>query len=233
MVMIMKKTKKNIINKTIRKTGSKTSKKKAESIKAIMQSSTEVPIKKSIDWGSIINIPNGITSLRIIAAPFVMYMILNDRYAAAFFILLFAAITDSFDGKVARVMNKQTAFGAILDPFADVVLTTCTVIALLIQFHFPFWFGAIILFREAIIILGGLMCLFVGEFKLAKANLIGKLSRFFQLLSVIVYILAYVQNYDALWIYLLMAFTALLTLISTVMYLSRAYELITHWNKSK
>jgi cardiolipin synthase (CMP-forming) len=188
---------------------------------------------KSVDWGSIINIPNFITSLRIIAAPFVMYMILNGRYAAAFIILLLAAITDSFDGKVARLLNKQTVFGSMLDPVADVILTTCTVIALLIQFQFPIWFGVIILSREGIIVLGGLMALLIGEFKLAKADIIGKLSRFFQLVTIISYVLAYVLNYYALWIDLLMYFTALLTLISTVIYLSRAYELFTSLKKKR
>ena len=238
-VMMMKKNKKKVVKKTVKKIGALNRTKsvesdiKAESIKVILQTPTNASIKKSFDWDSIINIPNSITSLRILAAPFVMYMILNGRYAAAFFILLFAAITDSFDGKIARVLNKQTVFGAILDPIADVTLTTCTVIALLIQFQFPLWFGIIILFREAIIILGGLACLFVGKFQLAKADIIGKLSRFFQLLSVITYILARVQNYDAQWIYLLMGFTALLTLISTVVYLSRAYELMISWKKNK
>jgi cardiolipin synthase (CMP-forming) len=205
-----------------------TSKKGQERIRPELSSD-----KKSIDWSSIVNIPNFITSLRIIAAPFVMYMILNERYAAAFFIVLFAVITDSFDGKVARLLNKQTTFGAILDPIADVTITTCTVIALLIQFHFPLWFGIIILSREAIIILGGLMCVFMGEFQLAKANLVGKLSRFFQMLTLVVYILAYVQKYYALWIDLLMYFTALLTLISTVMYLARAYELLNSRKKNR
>jgi len=182
---------------------------------------------------SILTLPNFITSLRIIAAPFVMYMILNGRYAAAFLILLLAAITDSFDGKVARLLKQQSAFGALLDPIADVTLTTCTVIALLIQFQFPLWFGVIILSREAIIILGGLMCLVAKEYNLAKADIFGKLSRFFQLATIIIYILARVLMYYALWIDLLMYFTALLTLISAVIYLSRAYDLLLNWKNKK
>jgi|GEM_PF-1129465 len=220
----MKKTKKT----------AKIAKKEMKMVKKnIIQKETLKSPKPSIDWSSIFTLPNFITSLRIIATPFVIYMILNGRYAAAFLILLLAAITDSFDGKVARLLNKQTAFGAILDPIADVILTTGTVIALLIQFQFPLWFGIIILSREGIIILGGILCLFAGEFNLAKANLVGKLSRFFQLLTLVVYILAYIQNYYALWIDILMYFTALLTLVSLVMYLARAYELITSWKKNK
>lgn len=247
-MIIMKKISKKVVKKTRKATKriadktkgatsrvahNTTSKTETKALQNLIQDSTIVPVKKSIDWGSILNLPNAITSLRIILAPFIMYAILNAHYATAFFLVLFAAITDSFDGKIARLLNKQTTFGAILDPVADVTLTTCTVIALLIQFQFPLWFGAIILFREAIIILGGISCLFVGEFNLAKANLVGKLSRFFQLLSIIAYILAYVKNYDSWWIYSLMVFTALLTLISTVMYLSRAYELLKGWNKKK
>jgi len=214
------------MKKAVRKTSTKT--KKAGGNPTLKKIS-----RNSFEWSSIFTLPNFITSLRIIAAPFVMYMILNGRYAAAFIILLLAAITDSFDGKVARLLKQQSAFGAILDPIADVTLTTCTVIALLIQFQFPLWFGIIILSREAIIILGGLMCLFAKEYNLAKADIFGKLSRFFQLATIISYILAYVLHYYALWIYILMYFTAILTLISAVIYLSRAFELIASWKKKK
>jgi len=214
------------MKRVVRKTSIKTE-------KASGKTSSKKLSKNLFEWSSILTLPNFITSLRIIAAPFVMYMILNGRYAAAFIILLLAAITDSFDGKVARLLKQQSAFGAILDPIADVTLTTCTVIALLIQFQFPLWFGIIILSREAIIILGGLMCLFAKEYNLAKADIFGKLSRFFQLATIIIYILAYVLSYSALWIYILMYFTAILTLISAVIYLSRAFELIAGWKKKK
>jgi cardiolipin synthase len=206
-------------------------KSKKKSVKNVVKNSKSNT--KSIDWSSIINIPNFVTSLRIILAPFIIYAILTEHYAAAFFLVLFAALTDSFDGKIARLLNKQTAFGAILDPIADVTLMVCTVIALLIQFNFPLWFGLIVLLREAIIILGGLLCVIVGVFNLAKADIVGKLSRFFQLFTVIIYILAYVQNYTAVWINVLMYFTAILTLISTVIYLSRAIELLKSWKKNK
>lgn len=214
------------MKRVVRKTSIKTE-------KASGKTSSKKLSKNLFERSSILTLPNFITSLRIIAAPFVMYMILNGRYAAAFIILLLAAITDSFDGKVARLLKQQSAFGAILDPIADVTLTTCTVIALLIQFQFPLWFGIIILSREAIIILGGLMCLFAKEYNLAKADIFGKLSRFFQLATIIIYILAYVLSYSALWIYILMYFTAILTLISAVIYLSRAFELIAGWKKKK
>ena len=79
------------------------------------------------------NLPNILTVGRLLAAPGVVLMFLyfSRPYADWFALLLFvgAAITDYFDGYLARAWKQQTKFGTMLDPIADKAMV---VIALLV-----------------------------------------------------------------------------------------------------
>ena len=79
------------------------------------------------------NIPNILTVLRLLAAPGVVLMFLyfTRPWADWFALVLFvgAAITDFFDGYLARLWKQQTKFGTMLDPIADKAMV---VIALLV-----------------------------------------------------------------------------------------------------
>lgn len=79
------------------------------------------------------NIPNILTVLRLLAAPGLVVMFLfftrpwADMLALALFVV--AAITDWFDGYLARTWKQESKFGAMLDPIADKAMV---VIALLV-----------------------------------------------------------------------------------------------------
>ncbi len=77
--------------------------------------------------------PNTLTVLRLLAAPGVVLLFLYFQRPLAdwFALLLFvgAAITDWFDGYLARTWKQETKFGAMLDPIADKAMV---VIALLL-----------------------------------------------------------------------------------------------------
>ena len=79
------------------------------------------------------NIPNILTTLRLLAAPGVVLMFLyfNRPLADWFALILFvgAAITDWFDGYLARLWKQESKLGAMLDPIADKAML---VIALLL-----------------------------------------------------------------------------------------------------
>ena len=79
------------------------------------------------------NIPNVLTVLRLLAAPGVVLLFLyfTRPWADWFALLLFigAAITDFFDGYLARAWKQESKFGAMLDPIADKAMV---VIALLL-----------------------------------------------------------------------------------------------------
>ena len=79
------------------------------------------------------NIPNTLTVLRLLAAPGVVLLFLyfTRPWADWFALLLFvgAAVTDWFDGYLARLWKQESKFGAMLDPIADKAMV---VIALLL-----------------------------------------------------------------------------------------------------
>jgi CDP-diacylglycerol--glycerol-3-phosphate 3-phosphatidyltransferase len=106
-------------------------------------------------------LPNTLTTLRLIAAPAVpvMFLYFNRPLADWFALALFvsAAITDYFDGYLARLWKQESKFGTMLDPIADKAMV---VIALLILTGYSGmnpWLilpATVILFREVFV--GGL-----------------------------------------------------------------------------
>lgn len=80
-------------------------------------------------------LPNQLTVLRIILTPFVVFFLLSDgNYfnEIALVIYVIAALTDWYDGWLARKFNYFTNWGKIWDPIADKVLTAGTMISMII-----------------------------------------------------------------------------------------------------
>ena len=72
-----------------------------------------------------INIPTLLTLFRVVLIPFFVlafYLPFSWAPFVCAFIFLIAAVTDWFDGYLARRWNQSTRFGAFLDPVADKVL---------------------------------------------------------------------------------------------------------------
>ncbi|MFT6310891.1 MAG: cardiolipin synthase [Porticoccus sp.] len=67
------------------------------------------------------NIPNALTMLRIVATPIALGFYVNQQFGWCLAVVLVAALTDYFDGILARRLNQCTDFGALLDPVADKV----------------------------------------------------------------------------------------------------------------
>ena len=103
-------------------------------------------------------IPNILTVIRLVAAPMValMFLYFTRPYADWFALVLFvgAAITDWFDGYLARSWQQETKLGAMLDPIADKAMV---VIALMVIIGFSSWSAwlvlpaTVILFREVFV----------------------------------------------------------------------------------
>ena len=104
------------------------------------------------------NLPNILTLGRLIAAPgvAVMFLYFTRPYADWFALILFvlAAVTDWFDGYLARAWKQETKLGAMLDPIADKAMV---VIALMVIIGFSSWSpwlvlpATVILFREVFV----------------------------------------------------------------------------------
>lgn len=104
----------------------------------------------------ILNLPNAISVLRLIAVPVVGWLILHQRWEAACWLFLAAAVSDGLDGLLARWLNQMTQLGAALDSIADKVLGLVTLVMLTQAGAIPLWVTLAILLRDSIIVLGAL-----------------------------------------------------------------------------
>ena len=86
---------------------------------------------------TLLNVPNALTLLRILLIPVLIaltYTPLEARYVLAAGVFLVAAITDWFDGYLARTLNQTSAFGRFLDPVADKLMVAAALV-ILVQWH--------------------------------------------------------------------------------------------------
>ena len=100
---------------------------------------------------------NVISVVRLMAIPVFLYLVVQDYLFSAFALLVVAVLTDFVDGMVARRMNQITKLGQFLDPFADRLFIAATVIALAIQGVVPWWFVVLVMLRDALLGIGGLV----------------------------------------------------------------------------
>ena len=87
------------------------------------------------------NIPNLLTSFRLLLIPVcvVVYFLPYEwSYMATAVFFTLAAITDWFDGYLARKLGQMTAFGAFLDPVADKLIVAAALV-ILVHTHQDFW----------------------------------------------------------------------------------------------
>lgn len=101
-------------------------------------------------------LPNVLSLFRIALIPVLIYFYLsgveNSNYICAF-IFFVATITDWLDGKIARMYNVQSQFGAFIDPVADKLLVSPILIMIAVDIQTVFFTMAtlVIISREIII----------------------------------------------------------------------------------
>lgn len=175
------------------------------------------------------NLPNKLTTLRVIMIPFFVFFLLwqnGENYtfrmiALALFII--ASLTDLLDGKIARKYNLVTNFGKFMDPLADKLLVCSALICLIELNALPAWMVIIIISREFII--SGFRLIASDNGVVIAASYWGKFKTTFQMVSVVLLILdipalAFVTTI-CVWIALL------LTILSLVDYIYKNHKILT------
>jgi CDP-diacylglycerol--glycerol-3-phosphate 3-phosphatidyltransferase len=100
------------------------------------------------------NLPNALTTLRIVMVPFFGWALLVDDGGSilwrcvAYALFAAAMITDKVDGDIARSRNLVTNFGKIADPIADKALTGMAFVGLALIGELWWWVAAVVLIRE-------------------------------------------------------------------------------------
>jgi CDP-diacylglycerol--glycerol-3-phosphate 3-phosphatidyltransferase len=99
-------------------------------------------------------LPNQLTVLRIILTPIFFVLFLSDDpllVQISIGVFIIAAITDWYDGWLARKFNYITEWGKFLDPLADKILTSTAFIAFVILNILPLWMVSLIILRDIIV----------------------------------------------------------------------------------
>ena len=78
----------------------------------------------------LITLSNGLTSLRLIAAPFFYWTIVNQVWWLAGMVFWLAVASDVVDGRLARARNETSAFGGVLDHGSDATFVALGQLAL-------------------------------------------------------------------------------------------------------
>jgi CDP-diacylglycerol--glycerol-3-phosphate 3-phosphatidyltransferase len=111
----------------------------------------------------------------ILTIPIVMLLLDGNLQSRlwAILIMLVAVMTDFLDGYIARQRNEVTEFGKIIDPLADKIGVAAITVVLAIAGYIPVWFLVLVLFRDIVILAGGIWLLRVRQIVL-PSNWIGK-----------------------------------------------------------
>lgn len=194
-----------------------------------------------------LNTPNKLTVARMIITPVFLALLLWEslphRFLIAGLVYSAAAITDFFDGRLARKNNQITNFGKLLDPIADKVLTTSALLAFMKMGLCNIWIVMIVLTREFTVASVRMIAASGGV--VIPANFWGKLKTVSQMVfTLLIMALGEVQYIivdclglnilDSLPEYLSLAsvsnfllwITAVLTLVSGVIYVKDSIKVI-------
>ncbi|WP_412100575.1 CDP-diacylglycerol--glycerol-3-phosphate 3-phosphatidyltransferase [Corynebacterium aurimucosum] len=132
------------------------------------------------------NLPNILTSLRILFIPLFAWLVLAGHEWWAFLCFALLMLTDKLDGDIARARGLITNFGKIADPIADKALMTAALVCLNITGALPVWITVLILFREFGITIWRFLLLRQG--KVVPASQGGKLKTALQTVAVALYL---------------------------------------------
>lgn len=127
--------------------------------------------------GRIWTLPNVLSMLRLLLVPvFLLFIVLGD-YVAALVVLVVASFTDLLDGYLARRLNQITKLGKLLDPAADRLYIFAALIGLAARELVPWWIVAVIVARDVLIVVLGVVLANFG-FGPLPVHQLGKVATF-------------------------------------------------------
>lgn len=151
------------------------------------------------------NVPNAVTFLRALLVPVILWLLAaGDTYSRwwVFSIFLFAALTDSIDGWVARRWHGVTTWGQLADPIADKLLIIGSLASLASVGELPWWAVWVIVVREVAVT--GLRVGLVRRRDLVlPASIWGKVKAVVQVAAVLLFLMPGVSmalRTSALWL---------------------------------
>ena len=175
------------------------------------------------------NLPNKLTTLRVLMIPFFVVFMLTDLGGAyseyiAVGIFIVASLTDLLDGKIARKYNLVTNFGKFMDPLADKLLVCSAMICLVEMNRLAAWMVIVIISREFII--SGFRLIASDNGVVIAASYWGKFKTTFQMLMVIVLILDIQMPFFQILGTVLTYVALILTVVSLIDYIVKNKDVL-------
>jgi len=131
-----------------------------------------------------LNLPNTLTATRIVLIPVFVTAVIYKRHDYALYLFFVAALTDIFDGLIARMKNQKTALGTFLDPLADKFLLVTSFVLFSIYSLVPTWLTITIISRDIIVITGWMILYLVTHTSKVEASGAGKAAIALQLVLI-------------------------------------------------
>jgi len=107
-------------------------------------------------------VPNVLSFIRLALVPLFLYLILTAQDALALSVLVISSLSDYLDGVIARKFNQITRLGQLLDPAADRLFIFAALIGLAARNVIPWWLFFVIVAREIMLVILGLISAHYG-----------------------------------------------------------------------
>lgn len=137
-------------------------------------------------------LPNQLTIARIVLTPVFLYLFLSENPVLkqiSLVVYIIAAITDWYDGWLARKFDYITSWGKFLDPLADKILTSSAFIAFVFLDVLELWMVIIIVFRDFLIT--GLRAYAEYKKHFFSTSVLAKWKTFFQMVFIYYLLIVY------------------------------------------
>ncbi len=125
----------------------------------------------------ILTVPNVLSFGRLLLVPVFLVLLMQGQDAAALIVLIVASFTDFLDGYIARRFNQMSRLGQLLDPAADRLYIFAAIIGLASRDLVPWWLVAIVVGRDAVLLVLGVVLANFG-FGPLPVHFLGKVATF-------------------------------------------------------
>ena len=131
------------------------------------------------------HLPNIISGLRLIAVVPILYLLVHERFGWALVLFAATGASDGVDGWLARHYGWRSRLGGLLDPIADKVLLVACFLVLGVMGELPLWLALAVIFRDIVILTGGVLYHSLIEDVQPAPTLISKLNTLVQIVLLV------------------------------------------------
>lgn len=174
---------------------------------------------KRVKKSDFFTVPNLLTYLRIILIiPFVISF-LNEKYILSTVLIGMSALSDCFDGLIARTFNQVTDLGKLLDPVADKLTLLAVMVSITLFTPVVFPVMVILVVKDIAMLIGGTRLIKIGLTPPA-ARWYGKVGTvlFYVSVSLIVFLKAMYEYENAILSIVLLSITAIVMIYALIQY---------------